>query len=218
MDGFSESENKMNPRPLRNFLGGAGGILAGLAGFLVVVLALNYFSILPLSKLLPQQFGFLPQKDGKTGLQSFSGTGKTVFSCPFGDSPCPKAEIITKSTAIKDFKGLGYKDLSKDTDILAIEGGKYNVKETTPGASGEDVNIYITTDQKLTFGYRFKGSTDLKGKGSVVARQPIGILNGNSKGGTSFGGNYNLIFSIKDVKSQKFLDLTPSQDGILTKE
>lgn len=194
----------------------AAGILAVLVGFLLLVLLINYLGILPLSRLYPEQFGFLPYKDRQAGLQNLSGAEqkKIVFSCPLDDSPCPKADIITESQVIENFKGLGYKDLLSDTDILAVEGGEYTVK-VTPGASSENVNIYITTGQGLQLGYRFKGSTNLKGTGSVAVDQIIGTLNGNSRGGTSFGGNYNLIISVKDLKGREFLKLTSSDDGIL---
>lgn len=41
------------------------GILLGLAGFLLAILILNFFNILPLSKNYPQFFGFLPATSQK---------------------------------------------------------------------------------------------------------------------------------------------------------
>ena len=215
MDGLPNVpySNRVNFASLRGILSVAGGILAGVAGFLLVILLLNYFGIIPLSRSNPRLFGFLPQK---AVLKQPSASQKgAAYLCPVRKNPCPTPEIITKSAIIENFQGLGYQQLAEGTEVVSIFSGQYEVKQLPPSQNPDNINITVKDDEKDYLAtYFISGKTDLEGRGDISKGETVAVLSGKGRGKQNFGQNYNLIIYVQSSDNLQIKKLSPSSDGI----
>lgn len=184
------------------------GFLVGLVGFLAVFIVLlivvNYFGLLPLSR------PFFRNKAIPTAEQ------QTKFPCPIKKSPCPIASTISQASVSANFAGLGYKDQTNGVELISIIAGKYTQDEATGSGKNQHlINLNIISEQQnLKIGYRFDGKSKLGKEGSVSSGQVIGTLSGAGRGSKNFGADYNLIIFIQDQKSGGLLQLASSEAGL----
>lgn len=183
---------------------GSGLLKAGLfeiifVGVVLVLLfgILNYFNILSISSLWPNQFGFLPQRLNQK-LQPISTIGKAPhipfkISCPSVKAFCEKGQGIVKD----QYVGLGY-ILPSGTPIFAAFNGNLSTapSPTSAGNSNTTKKILITVyldnpDLKLRAIYFFKGSITKTGK--VNKGEQIAISNGKT---IKIYGNNSFVFSL----------------------
>lgn len=198
--------NKVNFNPLRGILSVGGGILAGVAGFLLVIFLLNYFGVI--------SFVFLPQRTSSK--QPSSAQKEAAYPCPVRKTPCPTPDILTKSAIMENFQGLGYQKLEEGTEVVSIFSGQYEVKQLPPSQNPDNINISVQDEEKgYVATYFISGRTDLKGRGDIDKGETLAILSGKGRGQQNFGNNYNLIMYVQSSDNGQILKLSPFSDGIL---
>lgn len=199
------------------YIGFIGVVLVAL----VLIFILNYFNVISLSKSYPKQFGFLPRMSSQK-TSSSADTLKNEFTCPLDQSPCPEAETITKSIKDANFAGLGYNKIAAGTNVVAIISGEYQFREvsSTPSAQkaqqGEKdlLNFEIQNDNYLV-SYLISGKVaNLPDKGEIQENTNIAILSGGLRGKNNFDKMFNLIISVKNLKTGQYLQLKSADRGI----
>lgn len=199
------------------YIGFIGVVIAAL----ILIFILNYFNVISLSKSYPKQFGFLPRMSShKTS--SSADTLKNEFTCPLDQGPCPEAEVITKSTKEANFAGLGYNKLASGTNVVAIISGEYKFREVsatpsaqkTPEGESDLLNFTIQNDNYLV-SYLISGkAADLPNKGDIQENTNIAVISGGLRGKNNFNKMYNMVLSIKDLKTGQYLKLKSADRGI----
>lgn len=193
------------------------GVLAGILGFSLLILLLNYLKVLPLSRLYPKQFGFLPQISSQKTSNTPKTTTLRILSCPLDQDPCPKTEAISQATNIPNFYGLGYINLPANAKVLAVIDGQYELKEASGKGDQAKTTLTITSsDQNIQITYYFQGTAQpaIQSGSNAKVGQVIGTLGGKTRGQKVFGKLYNLIISAQQMSDLTYLKLVSVQDGI----
>lgn len=218
---------KLNP-PLLLILEILGLVMA----FIVLLLVLNFFNILSLSEIYPNQFGFLPHlsktsntkpgnqastKATPSPVQPTPGTSNSLEHISIGICPvsigCKKVVQISSPSAEGNFYGLGF-NLSTDSAILAVFNGKIGTENSSE--SGKMTTIVNLTDpigvQKFVYKFAKNAYTPSIISGSVREGQKIGDFK-NAATLTYSGEPYSLIFYMQSLTSNEYIQLIPSNDG-----
>ena len=171
--------------------------------FVILVLVLvfgtlNYFNILPISKLWPNQFGFLPHKQSKqesnVAIQQSNNVTpipRTKIFCPSVKEFCEKGEGVIKD---QKYIGLGYRLSSGSAIFAAFDGNLTSTKSAYPiEVNGKTTQenfkiVYLDNpDLRLRAIYFFRGKAkDIKtgkiskGQQIAVSGKPIAIYDNNS--------------------------------------
>jgi hypothetical protein len=203
--------------------------------FIIVLLLLNFFNILSLSKIYPKTFSWLPhlsqpqstsstsnkQAANAPSTQTTPGNSGSLASIPMGSCPlatsCKNAVALGDASvsASLDFSGLGFVNLSGSTSaILAITDGAINTTDATE--NGQNLTTVTLTDpynlQKLTYKFKAGAYSPVLSSGSVKEKQKIGDLK-NNETLTYESKSYSFILSMYTVVGQRYLTLEPSSDG-----
>ena len=190
-------------------------ILIQLAVFIAVILILNYFEMIPLSNIYPKLFGILPQQTTTSSYAPAAPQGSVFYPCPVKTASCPPSDMLTQSVENKlEFAGLGYRNLPSGTEVVAIFTGSFAVQQAK-----DDINISLRSEEKgLLATYFIKGSTTLKAAGQVSEGETLAVLSGTTQRVGKFKRWYNMVISIQDIQSAKFIKLTPFAEGISKKD
>lgn len=189
------------------------GLSLVLAGALVAIVILNYFNILHLN--------FLPGQNTTTKDNPESKTAAKI-PCPLKKSPCPKGVEITASTAIPEFKGLGFSgENMKGIEVVAVTSGVYALLQTPFERSKKPKTrisvVIVNGEDDLLVEYIFPGTLpkDFPAEGTIETNQTLGFLTDVAIGKGIFGEkNYNLIFSVQGLKDRQYKKLNLSSDGV----
>jgi len=202
-------------------------------GFVIVGLAilfgtLNYLNILPVSSSIPF-LSFLPTQQKTTENKTQTKPVLTqeeidkklrvtlpFLSCPVEKDFCSKGIVITEPRGnIALFSGIGYANLTKDSQILAVIDGdiKLSTEEATPGAltvitiANQGRNIIVTYE--IPKG-SFKTATS---SSKVMERAIIGTLADTKNTIDEFDKKFNLIFYSQAISSGTYIKLKPAPNG-----
>lgn len=196
-------------------------------GTLIVLLILNYFSIIPLTKKFPDIFGFLPTKNKAQVTQvaqnsiAKSENGKVdsevnvvqeLFACPVRPQCTDGKGLYDKKE--KRVKGLGYIHLDKKTRLFAIIDGKVNIS-TKDSDSGRKINVITTENDEFIVTYEFSGTLNSEMKTGQLIHQDdiIGEFDGNVFTPVDFATQtYSLYITVEDVRSDQIIPLIPKED------
>jgi len=174
--------------------------------FVILVLVLvfgtlNYFNILPISKLWPNQFGFLPHKQSKqesnVAIQQSNNVTpipRTKIFCPSVKEFCEKGQGIVKD----QYVGLGYKLSSGSAIFAAFDGNltatfsAYPVETNGQTTQEKFKALYLDSPNLNLRGvYYFRGQVTKTGP--VIKGEQIAISNGKP---IVIYDNNSLIFSL----------------------
>lgn len=140
---------------------------------LLMILILNYFNLIPLSKNWPAFFGWLPHQSsglGEGGVEPrrTHPFAQDFFVCPVWGEQCKDAYAVMNEDRSQVI-GIGYFTLSPGVEIIAMMDGSYTISR-----NANDVEIILTdTDGNIQAVYNFKDP-------SIVANtQPISLLKGD---------------------------------------
>jgi hypothetical protein len=192
---------------------------------LIVLLVLNYFSILPLSQKFPKIFGFLPTKSENIIVVSNSGSisnnnlstpsapeeFKFLFSCPVVSVCAEMKQIYDKSD--QKVRGEGFVYIEDKTPVQAIIDG------TITSVTEKDSIVTIiekSEDESFEITYIFTGKQESKIKnGTKVKNFEIiaNIAGSPTKLSEYSGQNYSMIFQIKDLRTDQILPVEAVEKG-----
>lgn len=193
---------------------------------LIVLLVLNYFSILPLSQKFPKIFGFLPTKNMVVSMQSNGNTSanstntvvptqdlpQELFVCPVR-SQCVDGRGVYDKTE-KKVKGLGYLYIEEKTKLFAIIDGKASLS-IKDGDSGKKIAVISTENNEFRVTYEFSGKIkgDIKDGASIKQDEIIGDFDGGNFLPVDFTSQkYSLYITVQDLRSDQIIPLIPRKD------
>lgn len=140
---------------------GALGLL--IVGVLLFFVALNYFNIISLSTLYPNQLSWLPQIPTKIG-------------CPVEKDLCSKAQAL-KFPGTKRYDGLGW-NLPKNSEIRAVFDGKIIEQDIyRTGNNSLRIISLLSTDGRFEARYLFIPTTKLSGSEQKLYEKGVEIKN-----------------------------------------
>lgn len=149
------------------------GILLLILGVLLFFVALNYFNIISLSQLYPNQLGWLPHAQTKIG-------------CPVEKQLCLGAQVL-RYPGTKAYQGLGW-NLPKDYSIKAVFDGKL-IKEDITGPI-PSLRVIRLTSNNARYGATYVFTVDRKLEGSELRKYQNGVIVKKNEIIDRIAGNY----------------------------
>ncbi len=193
--------------------------------FVVFLLILNFFNILSLSKLYPNQFGFLPhltqtqqttnnnQQTNPTAIPTISDLkyDGLFVSCPVDKTQCQDGKSIdTYDLQTKQlFRGIEYKTLKPDTNILAVTSGDLRMENIIQDGQ-KLLQIEIKNNQMNILAQYFIPEEDfnpIASSGSVLDKGVLGIY--KSKSSTASA----LLLGLQVIGTKNYIPIGPAKDG-----
>jgi len=215
-------------------------ILGLVAVFVVFLLILNFFNIISLSKIYPNQLGWLPHLRQTTSLKPTTqnqivNTQPTISpspqpqlessaslkvipmgTCPLPDGCQNAAQISSVSTdsAQANFAGLGFTLASSQSAILAMREGELSITNTVE--NGENLTVVTITDPANVqeYVYKFNKTAYIPSisSGNVTEGQKIAELK-NVPTITYSSKPYSFILYMQSLITKEYLKLESSADG-----
>lgn len=197
---------------------------AGLAGFIlplivivIALLGLNYFNILPISKTLPL-LSFLPAKEQAVEKKPLKNEKPKItipfVRCPVKQDLCAKGFIIPgEKDKISTFSAIGYKNLTKGTEILSAMNGNMQVENQT---NGNVIVRIINKGRNMQVNYEFAKGAFISSTSSAQILQEgegIGIITDESKAITKYEEKFSLIFSVQSLDEKVYKSIKPEKEG-----
>lgn len=188
---------------------GIVGMFIGLAIFFVI---LNFFNIISLSNLYPNQFGFLPHKSfpipNPINYDPIPKNDLSVY-CPVAAYPCGGKEIFDG----KNFIGIGFK-VMEGKEIYAVISGDaiFKDSQTATKSSILDTAIIIGKDKNAGYTaiYDFLGTIPNSEFRQILTGETVGIATrGNYLKGKPDYKGINFVFRLQDDKGN-IIKITPS--------
>jgi hypothetical protein len=211
-------------------------ILGLIAVFIVFLLILNFFNLISLSKIYPNQFGFLPHLNQTTNVkptmqnqttkppstQLTPGNSNNLQNISMGSCVLPEGcqnavQITSVSTTSADqnFYGLGFNLTGSGSAILAAIDGKVSMENTTE--NGEALSVVTITDpanvQQFVYKFKTGAYSPTIASGNVKQDQKIGDFN-NNQTLTYQSKSYSFILYMYVLISKQYLILQSSTDGL----
>lgn len=199
--------------------------------FMVFLLILNFFNILSLSKIYPNQLGWLPHLNqmniSNTQNQKTSNNQQPALEdsrnlkvIPMGSCPLPNGcqstvqiSSVSSDSAQENFSGLGFILTGSDSAILAMREGKISIENTIENDG--NLTVVTITDpaniQKYVYKFNKDAYLPLINSGSVKEGQKIGDLK-NTPTITYSSKLYSFILYMQIIKSKSYVKLEPSVD------
>jgi hypothetical protein len=202
--------------------------IAGLfAVFIVFLLVLNFFNILSLSKIYPNQLGFLPHLKTTTTSNNQSQMIKNnpldiipvdaipIVSCPIEN--CKNAVTIGQTTqnSSQEFSGLGFPIVSTPTAVFARIKGAVNIQNITEnGQNVSIVTITASTSGNLKIVYKFSQS-DLSIQSNLTfINQYLKLAELKAGSKISYQNTpYSFTYAVQDPKTNNYFRLTSFDNG-----
>lgn len=198
--------------------GSALSIVFAIGILIAATLIFNYFNFIPLSKMFPGVFGFLPHQntvneEQKTQKVAYEDQ-QLLFVCPVAKDLCTSGVILYDLTT-QSFNGFGYSNLPEGTKVVSPFAGNATVEKT--GEEGEEVVTItiISSDNLYKAIYTFQGETKLSGSSIIGQGDNLGSVGHKAIQIVSFTEQPYILYSvIQDNKSGVSLPLKPSFDGL----
>ena len=185
---------------------GFGGIILGLIAFLLLLFTLNYFNILSLSTLFPEQLGFLPHRiiteqtspRQKPKITTPTPAPKLTLSCPLPKEFCSKGKVVDQT----EFYAV-YFTLPKNTPIYTAISGTLTDQPITEGRPNNEPLLYLRDTNNNEVIYSYFGTVQATFPSKLNSNIQIGAIgDGTFPPFLSLGGA-NFLFSVK--KDGKFI-------------
>lgn len=206
-------ENKSVNEPGKNILleeveFGFGGLILGLLAFLLLLFTLNYFNILSLSTIFPNQLGILPHRPfEQTSNQqkpSITPAPKLILFCPVPKEFCSEGKILGEKE--EGNPGLGF-NLPSETLLLAAFAGEVTDEPRIPNRLPNMPFLYLRNAQGNEVIYSYYGTVSVSLGSQVSAGTEIGKIGLGSFPALAPAAGQNFFFALK--KDGQFQKISP---------
>jgi hypothetical protein len=176
------------------------------------LLGLNYFNILPVSRVFPF-LSFLPTQTLPKPTEKPTVTSLTKVICPVKEDFCDRGAmlILPARDNAPAFSGIVYDNLPDGTEVFAVRAGDIEVKTND---AGNTIISIINKENRLLINYEFPKDALKQNQISRAVKEgeSIGSIIDAEKIFPNLGGSSNLILSIQDFDTKSYFRITTSKD------